>query len=496
MSLRYSKLKIAVFLYISLPVFLFLAFFLRLSAALPCMAAYAAMLCFALCSGQERTEKKSELPVRTLAALFLAVLLWTYLGGLNGHWFQTTDWDCRNAIFRDLITHEWPVHYKNGSAMVYYIGHWLPAALAAKLFLPLGGLELAWAVGQNLLWLWTAAGIYLVLLLLLTYHEAKTPRQVLVVVLLFVFFSGMDIIGAVITRHAGELLSPATMHLEWWTSHFQFSSLTTCIYWVFNQTVIPWLTVMCFLFEKTPCNYIFLCIACLASGPFPLVGLAVLMAVRGVEYLLCGIRKRADKRHFAALLLPGNLLGMLLVVPVYLVYYMCNNANAGTSEHFAISFKVTVVYFLVFFVLEAGVYLVLLYRDHKHDALYYGVLFTLLLFPHYHIGASIDFCMRSSIPAVFLMMVFCGESLLKHMDELKRPLCRKNICTAALVLCLLVGAVTPCVEIGRGIFHVLQEGSVELAYDPIYSFETQPVMYNFSTGSPDETLFFRYLARK
>ena len=40
MTLSYSKLKTPIFLYLSLPAFLFLAFFLRLSVAIPCVAAY------------------------------------------------------------------------------------------------------------------------------------------------------------------------------------------------------------------------------------------------------------------------------------------------------------------------------------------------------------------------------------------------------------------------------------------------------------------------
>ena len=508
MTLRYSKLKLPVFLYLSLPIFLFLAFFLRLTVAVPCIAAYAAVLCFALRKDlkAEKAEKQINVPVRTLVLLFLLVLLWTFLGGLNGHWFQTTDWDCRNAIFRDLITHDWPVRYQNGSALVYYIGHWLPAAGLAKLFLPLGGLDLAWAVGQNLLWLWTAVGIYFVLLLLLTYHGIQGKKQLWLVVLLFMFFSGMDIVGAVLTRHMHFLFSPEVLHLEWWASRYQFSSITTCIYWVFNQSVIPWLTVACFLQERTPRNYIFLCIACLSCGPFPLVGLAVLMLVRGIEYLVQGVRNHAVGQSIRELLLPGNLLGVVTVVPVYLAYYVCNNATSGTAEEggilsttiqwFSENFAGSLLYFLVFFVLDVGVYLVLVYRDQKRNPLYYTVFVSLLLIPHFRVGLSYDFCMRVSIPGIFLLMVFCGEALLKHLDELKQPKFSQKAQTLLLVVCLLIGAATPCVEIGRGFYHVLTEHTTELACDPIYSFENESVTYNFSTEFPEETFFFQRLARQ
>lgn len=449
--------------------------------------------------------------MQTLVVLFLVVLLWSFLGGMNGHWFQTTDWDCRNAVFRDLITHKWPVRYANGSAMVYYIGHWLPAAAISKICFQIGGLDLAWAVGQNLLWLWTAVGIYFVLLLLLVYCKAEKNWQIVLMATLFVFFSGMDIVGAVITKHLGALLAPDVLHLEWWISYYQFSSLTTCIYWVFNQTVVPWLTVLCFLHEKTPRNYVFLGVACLACGPFPMVGLAVLMVVRVVEYVVNGVKKREKRGYFSQIFLPGNLLGILTVVPVYLVYYICNNATIGTVEQnaaiqnaglatritqwIAENFKVSVLYFLAFFILEAGIQLVLVHRDQKHQVLYYAVWVSLFVFPHFQVGESIDFCMRASIPGVFLLMVFCGEALLKHLPELKQPCSLAKAQTLLLIGCLLLGSITPCVEIGRGFYHVMRQGTTELAYDPIYSFETQPVMYNFSTEFPEQTIFFRYLAR-
>ena len=74
------------------------------------------------------------LPLKTILLVFAFSLLWTYLGGMNGYYYQSTDWDCRNAIYFDLIQYKWPVTYdQNGAALVYYIGHWLPPAALAKL---------------------------------------------------------------------------------------------------------------------------------------------------------------------------------------------------------------------------------------------------------------------------------------------------------------------------------------------------------------------------
>lgn len=519
MNLSYSKLKFPVFAYISLPVFLFLAFYLRLSVGIPCIIAYAVALFFSL--KKEKNDKDLEKQIfvstKTLVFLFAVVLLWTFLGGLNGHWFQTSDWDCRNAIFRDLITHYWPVRYwQSNSALAYYIGHWLPAAAIARLIFRFGGESIAWAVGQNLLWIWTAVGLYLILLLLMAYHQIKNNKQIFLVLLTFVFFSGMDIIGVCLTDNVSYLLGPDVLHLEWWSDIYQYSSITTCVYWVFNQSIIPWLTVMCFLFEKTPKNYIFICVACLACGPLPLVGLAILMLARGIEYIVKEIRNCEFGKAVRNILFPSNLLCMVTVVPVYLSFYLCNNATSGTLnggaeepiltatvETVSIANRVwgwasnNLLKFLAFFLLEVGIYLILIFKENKNNLLYYTVWLSLLLIPHFHVGISNDFCMRASIPSVFLVMVFCEKMLLKNMEDVRlHKKSRGNIRALLLSVALAIGAVTPCVEIGRGIYHVVEAGTVNLANDTIYTFDDDSVTYNFSTEDPDSKLFFRYFAQR
>lgn len=52
-----------------------------------------------------------------------------FSGGIGGHYYQSPDWDWRNAIFHDLIYKKWPVIYSEyDKALVYYIGYWLPSA--------------------------------------------------------------------------------------------------------------------------------------------------------------------------------------------------------------------------------------------------------------------------------------------------------------------------------------------------------------------------------
>lgn len=86
------------------------------------------------------------------------MLLWGYLGGQTGFFYQNSDWGYRNAIYRDLITNSWPVYYpQKDTALVYYIGHWLVPAALTKPVYALFGLDAAgcspvWPFGGGRRW--------------------------------------------------------------------------------------------------------------------------------------------------------------------------------------------------------------------------------------------------------------------------------------------------------------------------------------------------------
>lgn len=126
--------------------------------------------------GQE--EQGITLSVPKLVLLFALMLLWGYLGGQTGFFYQNSDWGYRNAIYRDLITNSWPVYYpQKDTALVYYIGHWLVPAALTKPVYALFGLDAAWMFARMALWGWTALGTYLAALNLLVYLRADTGKK-------------------------------------------------------------------------------------------------------------------------------------------------------------------------------------------------------------------------------------------------------------------------------------------------------------------------------
>ena len=127
------------FTYLMLPLLIFLLGFLKPMFGIICGIALLCVWWLSITSkGNQndiRVTGESESTIRIWEIVFLAMvsLVWCVLGGQGGYFYQTSDWNERNAIFRDLIEREWPVYYdQTDTVLTYYIGHWLPAALVGK----------------------------------------------------------------------------------------------------------------------------------------------------------------------------------------------------------------------------------------------------------------------------------------------------------------------------------------------------------------------------
>ncbi len=99
--------------------------------------------------------------------------LWVQSIGLGGVVAQSGDCTVRNAIYAALVRDSWPLSVQ-GEAFIYYLGFWLPPALAAKLGAPA---ELA-------LELWVLLGVWLALLAVAAGRGTRRALVFLVVLLL------------------------------------------------------------------------------------------------------------------------------------------------------------------------------------------------------------------------------------------------------------------------------------------------------------------------
>lgn len=493
--MNYKKLKPIMILYISLPVFTFLIGYLRWYWAAPAICALAFAVHQALRDDGTRDGLCGECGAITnweLIGWFAFALLFTHLCGLNGFWYQTSDWNARNPIYKDIITRPWPVFYESrNTALSYYIGFWLVPAVPAKIAYALFGRNIAWIAGRIALWIWAAIGLWLLMLASFMFLNARTRKLRLITAIVILGFSGLDVVGMII-RSKYDMLDASELHIEWWCSH-QISSITTCLCWVFNQTAISWLCILCFLMEKSCRNYLLIGVSCLFCGPIPFVGLVVLMVAR---FAADAIREKKLSCTLKNVFSLQNLAILIGVFPLIAMYLLSNNA-ASTGIKYREWSVLAVLKVIGFLVLEAGVYLALLWEKHKRDPLFYAVAVTLALCPFIRIGEADDFCMRASVPGVLMMALWSADAV----DQIVR--CglperkRERLASIALLVVLCVGAVTPAVELYRGFYQVVSNKTIFLEnteYDTMEDYSN--ITVNFETTDPAGRLFFRYFAKK
>ncbi len=422
----------------------------------------------------------------------MVILVWVYFSGIGSFSYQTGDFWVRNPIYRDLVCQDWPVYYDISGqsqavrnvvgadrvAFAYYFSWWLPAAALSRL-LPVGEL------GSNMiLYLWAVLGIVLLLFLLNRYLN----RNSYVALIVLICFSGLDAAGYMIEKRAAPPLS----HIEFWARHFQYSSNTTQLYWVFNQSIPVWLVcALALQFHKRE-QAVGLCAMVFAYSPWAAFGI--------IPIAFSALFRKDARAACKGALTPENLLLPLILLALYGTFYTSNSGSLVGSG-FIFSYvgntplRTVLIRIGLFLFLEAGIYFMIMGRKLRNDALYYTVLAELMLIPFYHMSNANDWAMRASIPPLFFCMVFVIQFLHKRGKKL---VFRKIL----LVVCLCIGAYTPFIELRRNIVNTMTWESY--LHDPVYSFAAmrtedenriKTVRNQFFVCDYRERFFFRYLAR-
>lgn len=429
--------------------------------------------------------------------ILLFAFLWCYFAGLGGFWYQSWDHNWRNAIFRDLINYSWPLYYKTiDAAMVYYMGYWLPSAVFAKIFLFVSS-AFSFFIGNVFLLLYSVVGVFLLFAHILKAVEVKSCFKAISVILFIVLFSGMDIVGVQLPGAYKYM-----WHIEWWAAYAQFSSLTTVLFWVFNQGLPAWLLTMLFYNNKNKVeNFGLIAILCFFCSPLPFMGLSVFLIVYTIKNLIDEYIKKQLKNYIFKVFSFQNIIAVFCITPIVALYFLSNHSTAANgvigsmTSHYNLLFMSIMV---IFFMLEAGVYLILLFIQYKKDLMYYIVFISLMLCPFIKVGYNADFCMRASIPALLILAIMIIKFLFNENNFKKYKIIYIILC-----LCLVLGSVTPIIEFARGINDVVKNKSVFRSADNVKTLEGN-IGYdsdgffhngNFVTTYPENKPFFKYLAK-
>ena len=387
---------------------------------------------------------------RDFIVTILVLGVWVFLSGIGGYTFQNWDHHSRNAVFRDLINYPWPVVYRFSPAvstqfgvpstviMSYYFGYWLPSALAGKLW--------GWTVANFGLLLWTYFGIALAVIL----TAAGLKLTLLKTALLLIFFSGMDFLGVILFRniptYTYPLLWPPIQHLEWWAGAFQYSSFTTDLYWTYNQFVPALLVLALFVTSSRERAWILLEGICCFFAPFPALGLLPFIAGKVLGDVLVLIRNESNRlwlhslaRHFLTF---ENFAGVILG-GISMLFFMTNLA----AQTRGLGLPDSAGIYVIFLLLECMLIWLVLLPSNQADWTWYVAGAALILAPFVNLGGSWDFMTRTTIPALYFLMLGCGRFLKEGKNAFIK---------VSLAFMLLVGALTPVYEMDRSIVRTVR----------------------------------------
>ena len=498
-NLNYKKLKNAVIVYTLLPIIVFFIGWLNIPSAIVFSLLLVAAAFFSLKKSSSEDGERTGISISRKSLVILAIIafVWCFLGGQGGFVAQTSDHEIRNKIIADMTLKDLPVTYDGGENMLcYYIAYWTIPTSIGKLIFTVTGSEFAGLLTSNIsLLIFSTIGVFITFLLtaLLTCKENK-PRPLLAAVI-FILFSGLDIIGVVAT---GQLMS--STHYEWWAEYFQFSSNTTCLYWVYNQTIPVWSLILCIINEKKMKDFAFLGLLALPFGPFPFVGIVMLCFIRGAVMVFSAIKEKTVKSTLLSAVSPQNIIGIFAIVPVYALYYtanviLLNNPELGEGAeakytgfrlHDAITTAVAnadtsgllkfIGMYLFFIVAEIGLYAVLLIVvcKKRQRAEIIAVTASLMLIPLFQIGYSADFSMRVSIPGLVYLCIMLSRFVQNEIPDKKvenlTEFIKEKYMLIITCLALCFGGLTAVREITRQITYTVENVS-RICDDPNLRFE-------------------------
>jgi hypothetical protein len=368
----------------------------------------------------------AKLPWKLLGICFAVSLVVYILGGEGRLFYANMDWQVRGAVLRDLVNYPWPVVYNGADPKILRLplGMYLIPAWIGK--------HAGFAAAEMALLLQNTVLLTAVLALGSTLFAGTRAR--LIALGVFLGFSGMDVIGALLTGY------PIYSHIEQWNV-YQFSAHITQAFWVPQHALAGWIGALCYLLwrdNKAPAALLF-CVVPLSAlmSPLAFIGLLPFAAHAGVSVVA---RRELRIRDLA---LP--VLAVLIALPS-LVYLMSAADTVGGRFE-----APSILQYLLIELLEIVPFLVGLKLATKNDRFgrttFAIVALVLLLAPLGKLGEGIDFVMRISIPALAILSLLVADLFGTPGDTSARR--GRQI----VLVAFLVGLVTPATEIGRAIFY-------------------------------------------
>jgi len=368
---------------------------------------------------------KTRVGIATIVACVAAAAIVLILGGEGRLFYASTDWQVRDAVLADMGTYRWPFDYwLNGRAQLLRapIGMYLIPAI-------LGG---ASQLGRD----WSLL-LQNSLVLGLLFAQASTlfegRRARLIAILVFVTFSGWDVLGNLILQWSGG--EARWDHIEGWADGYEYSSHITQLFWVPQHALAGWTVAITYLLWRRNLAPVGLFAASLPLvalwSPLILFGALPFAVFAGLRVLLTRAWNGRDVLF--------TLVATVLAMPALI--YLSTDAGAmggGLLPPKALVYTLVMLFEVVPFLLP-----ILHDRNSLIDP---GTKLIaaacLFLMPSWSIGTFGDFQMRASIMPLALVAIAFADWATRLIDWRKRI-------SFLMIVCL--GSVTGAVEIAQAL---------------------------------------------
>lgn len=535
------------YIYLALPIVIFLLGWCRPLVGIPLagVCVWSLVLCFRNRENYIELEwKLSQADKWKLVVIAAIIFVWVVLSGVGGYAWQNEDHASRNRMLNILVDYKWPPT-AGEKGFVYYVGTWLPAALVGKI----SDLDKAYAA----LFLWILLGVFLVYALICIWRRKIVFWPLLILIFFSgLDIIGYNILTEDAIRIWGSnhlewwasrqpyvlQYTCNTAQLYWvfnqaipvwlvmmllfmdespknmiWTSALVTITSTLpfigmvpiLVYYMFQRSewckpesvAHGWkmvlhnmasfqnlagggsVLIISFLYLMGNTNSTIISTVGTdknAVSPlhlsiwFPwLFLLAVVAAVLLLGTLVIWVSGKGKGP-----ILRSMLYAMVAFVLVIQFFKTLGTEQIGGNAVYRLAFTI------LFVLLETGIYLYLLFKDVEDKRLFSVVAITLMVIPFIRIGTAGDFCMRASIPGLFIVMLWCIEALGKK---------RMNLRIIVLLVCLVIGSVTPVHEIKRTLIKSHNGYEIEVIED-------ERIMNASNFAGSLDTFFWQYIARK
>lgn len=501
MEIKIKKLVIAALVYMYLPVLVFFAGWLKPAAAFLVSLATAAGLYLGIRLWYGEEEESIRVSGKLLIAAGIFILFMCFNTGIGGFTGQSGDWAKHNAVLHDMIDRPWPVIYSNAygdSMLSYYIGQYLLPSLMGKLTGSFRAAELA-------MYMLAAAGLYLVWLVMLAVCRARGYKKQAMCLILLFFFGSLLILGQAVIGNLYPENFPYGSH-EWMnpeTVRLQYTTNWSLLKWVPGQAIVPWLATALLLLrpEKTE-TYVMIGIPVILFSGFAMLGLGIMMLALYICYA-AGRQEGGRRKRFGRAFSLSNILLSISVGGTAILYFL-GNLSGEKPEYLKLhllNYGQKKIFYFIFCFFMFGYYAILLFKENRRNSVYWITIISLCIFPLFTMGKYNDFAMRTSIPALFTMLILNIRFIFYDTEGKERDsfLVRKTLLSAGLV----IGMIYPMLNLREAVGsyetgklgRLDVYGSLEQFSSPMDPEIEDDLKYNYYTYDLENDIFYRYLGR-